>query len=366
MDRVLEVDSASRAALHPGGGHRAAPGGAAARARTHAAALPAVVRVLDSGRLDRHARRRPLRDAVHPHRRLRRVAARAHAARLVGEPAAAGLRGRAEPRPHADRLRGHPRRDHRGMDARAGPPRFRASAAVLFDDVRGGRAGGARAVAVGPPPVELPAARPGRGRAHRRGARRPGPARARLRIGRPRAGRLARPRARAVRRPRRRGRVAAASAASPRAPGAMPSSRLPTCATRSSPRASSPRPSRRRSRGTASSPWCDGVRAGAPRGARRPGRRDLPADARLPGRRRALLHGARAGSPRRGAGAVGGAEGGGVRGDRRRGRHHHAPPRGRPRPQAVVRPPAPRPVRRQLCAPRSPPWTRRGSSTRAS
>ena len=105
---------------HPGGRDRARAGGAAARARADAAPLPAVVRVLDAGRLDRHAGRRPLRDAPHPHRRLRRVGPRAHAARLVGEPAAARLRRGAEPRPHADRLRGHPRRDHRGMDAGAG------------------------------------------------------------------------------------------------------------------------------------------------------------------------------------------------------------------------------------------------------
>ena len=31
-----------------------------------------------------------------------------------------GVGRRAEPRPHADRLRGHPRRDHRGLDAAAG------------------------------------------------------------------------------------------------------------------------------------------------------------------------------------------------------------------------------------------------------
>ena len=63
MDRVLEVDCDLARRADPGGGHRAAPRGAAARARPHAAALPAVVRVLDAGRLDRHARGRPLRDA---------------------------------------------------------------------------------------------------------------------------------------------------------------------------------------------------------------------------------------------------------------------------------------------------------------
>ena len=38
----------------------------------------------------------------------------------LGEPAAARLGRRAEPRPDADRLRGHPRRHHRGLDAGAG------------------------------------------------------------------------------------------------------------------------------------------------------------------------------------------------------------------------------------------------------
>ena len=47
----------------PGGGDRTRPGGAARRARAHAAPLPAVVRVLDARRLDRDARGRALRDA---------------------------------------------------------------------------------------------------------------------------------------------------------------------------------------------------------------------------------------------------------------------------------------------------------------
>ena len=299
----------------PGGGHRAAPGGAAARARTHAAALPAVVRVLDSGWLDRHARRRPLRDAVHPHRRLRRVGARAHAARLVGEPATAGLRGRAEPRPHADRLRGHPRRDHRGMDARAGRARAsgnrRRSCSTRSRRARR-RCARCRSRASTRRTAGCSTRARRRSPARRRTA---GPARARLRVGRPRAGPWM---ARALElcadhggRPRETAR------ASPRAPGATPSSRRPTCATRSSPRASWPRPSRRRSRGTASTSLVGRVREGAREalGGRRA--RDLPAHPRLPGRGGALLHGARAGPPRRGARAVGGDEGGGVRGDRR-------------------------------------------------
>ena len=181
---------------------------------------------------------------------------------------AAGVGRRAEPRPHADRLRGHPRRDHRGVDAGAGRAALQGIGGGPVRLVRIGRAGGARAVAVGPPPVELPAARPRRGGAHRRGARRPGPARARLRVGRPRARPLDGSRARALRRPRRPRR--ASGAASPRAPGATPSSRRPTCATRSSRRASSPRPSRPRSPGTASRALVDGVRAARRSAARAP------------------------------------------------------------------------------------------------
>ena len=43
-------------------------------------------------------------------------------------------------------------------------PRFRASAGVLFDSFEAGAARRARAGPVGAPPLELPAARPGRGR----------------------------------------------------------------------------------------------------------------------------------------------------------------------------------------------------------
>ena len=104
---------------HPGRRLRTGAGGPAAAARIHAAPLPAELPLLDARRLDRHPLRRPLRDEPHPHRRLRRVGAHAHAAGLVGEPASPGLGRRAEPRPHGDRQRGDPRRDHRGVDARS-------------------------------------------------------------------------------------------------------------------------------------------------------------------------------------------------------------------------------------------------------
>ena len=119
LDRVLEVDAESLAARIQAGRHRPAARGAAARARADAAPLPAVVRVLDPGRLDRDPGRRPLRHPLHPHRRPGRVGAGDHAARDLGEPAAAGLGGRALAGPGADRLRGDPRRDRRGLGAGA-------------------------------------------------------------------------------------------------------------------------------------------------------------------------------------------------------------------------------------------------------
>src|SRR5204863_152383 len=70
-----------RAARRPRVRRRPQPGrragtrarGPAARARPDAAPLPAVVRVLVAGRLDRHPRRRPLRHALHAQRRPGRV-----------------------------------------------------------------------------------------------------------------------------------------------------------------------------------------------------------------------------------------------------------------------------------------------------
>ena len=66
---------------HPGRRARAGARRPAAPARLHAAPLSAVVRVLLARRLDRHALGRPLRHALHAHRRLRRIAARDHAER---------------------------------------------------------------------------------------------------------------------------------------------------------------------------------------------------------------------------------------------------------------------------------------------
>ena len=110
-------------------------------------------------------------------------------------------------------------------------PRFKDSAALLFDGFEAGRGGGARA---GPVAASTPrtAACSTPARRRSRAPRRDG--RALLVLGfesaRPPARRLDGAGARAVPRPRRRAR--ASGAASPRAPGATPSCRRPTCATR--------------------------------------------------------------------------------------------------------------------------------------
>ena len=100
---------------------RPAPGGPAPPARLHAAALPAELHRLHARRLDRHPRRRPLRDQPHAHRRLRGVRADAHPARLVRVPPPSRIRRGPGPEPAGHRLGGHPRRDHRGVAAHPGP-----------------------------------------------------------------------------------------------------------------------------------------------------------------------------------------------------------------------------------------------------
>ena len=123
----------------------------------------------------------------------------------LGEPAAARLRRRAEPGPDADRLRGHPRRDHRGLDARA-----RAAALQGLGRRRPSTRSRAGAEAVralaqsGLYPSNCRLLDPGEARSDRRGARGPRAAGARLRVGRPPARRVDGARCRALPRPRRR------------------------------------------------------------------------------------------------------------------------------------------------------------------
>ena len=198
---------------------------------------------------------------------------------------------------------GDPRRDHRGVGARAAAPRAPRSAGVRFARLRRGRRVRARDLA-SPVCTRPTAACSTRGEARLTMAgdgahallvlgfestdhpvdERDG-ARARdLRRARRRAAEAAARR----RRGRRRRRLA----------GARRSWARPTCATCSSRWGCSPRPSRRRSPGSASRRFHERVHAagerGAARGVRRAGQRVLPLHARLPRRPGALLHGARA------------------------------------------------------------------------
>ncbi len=169
----------------PGRDTRAGAERATGRARPHAAPLPAVVRVLDSRRLDRHPRGRAFRDRLDAHRRPRRVGARDHSERRMGEPAAPGLWRRAQPRPDADRLGGDPGRDHRGLGAGSRAP----CAQGLGRGCLPSFAAGAEAVRAlgqsGLNPAELPPARRGRGRDHPRLRGRERDSGPRLRVGPP-------------------------------------------------------------------------------------------------------------------------------------------------------------------------------------
>ena len=87
--------------------------------------------------------------------------------------------------PDADRLRGHPRRDRRGLGAGAPAARVQGLGRGRVRRLPGRRAGGPRALPVRPAPGQLPPARRLRGGADRRRQRRGEPADPRLRVGPP-------------------------------------------------------------------------------------------------------------------------------------------------------------------------------------
>ena len=118
LDRVLEVDPVSRAARIQAGDARARAQRAAGRARLTLRHFPQSFEYSTLGGWIATRAGRPLRDRLDPHRRPRRVGPRDHPERRLGEPPAARLGRRPQPRPDADRLRGDPRRDHRGLGAR--------------------------------------------------------------------------------------------------------------------------------------------------------------------------------------------------------------------------------------------------------
>ena len=140
LDRVLEIDRASRAARIQAGVLGPALEDQLRPSRPDAPSLPTVVRVLLARRLDRDSLGRPLRDLVHAHRRLRGIAASGHAERDRGIAPAAGLGRRTQPGPDVHRIRRNPRHHHRGMDAPAGPtdvPQLRRrSSSTIFSRAR--------------------------------------------------------------------------------------------------------------------------------------------------------------------------------------------------------------------------------------
>ena len=236
---------------HPGRHLRTRDRGRAARHALHHAPLHAGLSLLDPGRLDRHALGRPLRHALHPHRRLRRKHPRGDAGRHAGDAPPAGLRRRAQPRPHVHRLRGHFGHHHRSLGApaqEADVPRLglRALQELLRRRRCGARDHPGRALS-----RQLPAAGSARGAAQHPVEQRGGRAGAGLRIRRPSARCLDEAGAGDLRRPRRRARARRPTTRTPiararPAPGATSSSARRTTASTRWRAASSPRPSRRR------------------------------------------------------------------------------------------------------------------------
>ena len=306
---------------------------------------------------------------LHAHRRPRRVDARGHARRASSESRRLPGSGAG---PSPDRLflgsEGIARRHHRGVDARAGPPAVpgvgRRSRFADFDAA----VDATRAIAQsGLFPTNCRLLDPAEALLTRR--RRPTATRCcvlGVRVGRPSGRRVDRPRRRAAPRPRRRrpdGAIperddsqADGTRRRRRAPGGTRSCARRTHATRSSASAMIvetfetactwdrvPGAARGRHRRRARRRARTGLR-------RRRGH--LPLHPRLPRRPGAVLQRLRARPPGRGARRSG------TRSRPRRPtrciaarRHDHPPPRRRPRPPAVVRPAAPRALRRTRCAP---------------
>ena len=201
MNRVLEIDATSRAALVQAGvlgphlEEQLKPSGYTLRF------FPQSFEFSTLGRLARDQGRWPLRHRAHAHRGPHGVAARRHPRRPRRVPPASGFRGGTVAGPDVPRLRGDARRDHAGLDAPAGPTALAGRSLRGVRGLRGRRTRGARRLPVGAPPGELPAARSGRGPDQRRvGHRRPRP---RLRVRRPSAHRVDGTRPGAVPRPRR-------------------------------------------------------------------------------------------------------------------------------------------------------------------
>ena len=340
--------------------------GAARRARADAALLPAVVRALDARRLDRHARGRALRHAA---RRTSTTSSRRCArSRRAATWASRRLPGSgAGPvaRPAAARLRGDPRRDHRGVGARAAAAGRTAPGAPCASPTSWRGAEAVRALAQsGLQPANCRLIDALEARADRRRRRRARAARARLRVDRPR--RSTHDCARALELCRAHGgepdEPTAAAAARRRVARGVPA-RCPTCATCSCASASSPTRSRRRSPGSASPPSTRRSSGATREALGEPCRVTCRFTHVYPDGPAPYFTVLAPGAPRRRGRAVARDEARRVRRDPRRRRHDHPPPRRRPRPPPVVRRPAPRAVRRGAARGQGAPSTRRASST---
>ena len=198
-----------RRALARGGGRggsaRPLARGAAAAARPHVPPLPAVVRVLDARRLDRHALRRPLRHGSDSRRRAGRSADGRDSGRDARD-AAATRRGRRTCAGTALlRLGGRARRHHPRLGPAAGARGVSRRRVRALRALRGCGRGDAGGRALQPPSGELPPARSRRGRPLRQRRRHERDPRPRLRGSRPAGRRGARACRGALPRPRRHG-----------------------------------------------------------------------------------------------------------------------------------------------------------------
>ena len=306
LDRVLEVDRGLARGAHPGRRRAARRSRTSCAARADAAPLPAVVRVLDARRLDRHARRRALRHAAT--RTSTTSSSRSARSRRRASGRAGGCPARgAGPSPDrmllgSEGILGVITEAWMRVQPRPAPPRVaRACASPTSSTAREAVRAHRRRRACTRPTAGCSTPR----RRAATGRRRRPPARV-LVLGFESAdhavdasldARRWRSAARTAARPDE----AARRPATPPAPGARRSSRCPTCATRCCSSACSPRRSRPRSPGTASRRSTRRVDRRRSREALgEPVPRDLPLHPRLPRRPRAVLHRARAGAPRRG------------------------------------------------------------------
>ncbi len=183
LDRVLEIDDRLAGCADSGRRVRPVAGEPAQSQRADAAPLSAIVRVFYPRRLDRDARWRPLRDALHSHRRFRREPARGHAGRDRAVLPPAGLRGRPQSRSHVHRLGGHARHHHRGVDEAAPAADLSRWHQRALQGFLPRCRGGPRHRPGAPVSGQLPVARCRRGAGQRRGRRHALRAGAQLRVG---------------------------------------------------------------------------------------------------------------------------------------------------------------------------------------